>query len=211
MSTTSRYVAVLTIEKDGNSYILWNSTRLLRLALPLVKTHGFTREALARSVLALPPTEAHSSPLSDSAVSALFGDGDVARKTLINAWLRDGLMHMGHVPGVARPASVGAPHLEAAGTERKAGLKDVLRARLEYNEPVLAHLPEVSNHMFTSRTLLTVLQAFALLASPSSGLPPLDPLPAFKHASQVAQEACYVTGDSSLQVCVALLFRSFIH
>ena len=182
--------------------------------MPLVKTHGFTREALARSVLALPPNEAHSLPLSGSAVSALFGDGDVARKALINAWLKDGLVHMGNVPGVARPASVeslGAPHLEAAGTERKAGLKDVLRARLEYNEPVLAHLPEVSNHMFVSRTLLTVLQAFALLASPSSGLPLLDPLPAFKHASQVAQEACYVTGDSSLQVRFALLFRPFVH
>jgi len=211
MSTSSRYVAVLTIEKDANSYILWNSTRLLRLALPLVKTHGFTREALAQSVLALPSNEAHSSPLSDSAVSALFGDGDVARKALINAWLKDGLMHMGKVAGVARPVSVGAPHLAAAGTERKVGLKDVLRARLDYNEPVLAHLPEVSNYMFISRTLLIALQAFALLASPSSGLPPLDPFPAFKHASQVAQEACYVTGDSSLQVCVALLFHPFIH
>ncbi|KAG6891376.1 hypothetical protein C0992_008087 [Termitomyces sp. T32_za158] len=101
------------------------ASRLLRLSVPLVRTHGFTREALARSVLDLPSPEAHSQPLSDTAVSALFGSGDLARKTLIRAWLDDGIRHM-----QSRPA--------------RSTLRDVLRARLEYNEPVLHHLPEVN-------------------------------------------------------------------
>ncbi|KAG6862480.1 hypothetical protein C0995_000026 [Termitomyces sp. Mi166 len=128
-------------------------------------THGFTREALARSVLDLPPPEAHSQPLSDSAVSALFGSGDLARKTLIRAWLDDGIRHIQSQPtGLT--------------------LRGVLRARLEYNEPVLQHLPE----------------AFALLASPTYGVPLLDPRPAIEHAFKIADEACHVTGDASLQL-----------
>ena len=41
-----------------------------------------------------------------------------------------------------------------------------------------------------------------MLALPSSGLPPVDPRPAFHHASRIADEACYVTGDASLQVSI---------
>ncbi|KAG6910872.1 hypothetical protein DXG01_007189 [Tephrocybe rancida] len=141
------------------------SARLLRLSIPLVRTHGFTREALARSVLDLPPSEVHSTPLSDSAVSALFGTGDLARKALIRAWLDDGICHIQSQP---------------TGST----LREVLRARLEFNEPVLRHLPE----------------AFALLASPTYGLPPLDPRPALRHSFNIADEACHVTGDASLQV-----------
>ncbi|KAJ7019856.1 hypothetical protein C8F04DRAFT_1146585 [Mycena alexandri] len=44
-----------------------------------------------------------------------------------------------------------------ADASKSVSVKDALHARLEYNEPVMAHLPE----------------AFALLASPDSGLPPL--------------------------------------
>lgn len=43
-------------------------------------------------------------------------------------------------------------------------------------------------------------KAFALLASPSSGLPPLDPIPGLKHVSQVADDACYIIGDTSVGV-----------
>jgi len=111
------------------------------LALPLVRTHGFTRETLARSVLALPPGEAHPEPLSDTAVSALFGKGDNARRTLIDAWMKDGLRHLGTVPGVQRSTHIAID--DAARQTKKATLRDVLRARLEYNEPVLPHLPEV--------------------------------------------------------------------
>jgi ubiquinone biosynthesis protein COQ9 len=96
-------------------------TQLLKLATPLVQHHGFTRTALARSVLALP--EPHAEPLSDSAVTALFGQGDAARRTLINAWLDEGRAHMRAVPAD--------------------GVKRALLARLEYNVPVLSYLPEV--------------------------------------------------------------------
>jgi ubiquinone biosynthesis protein COQ9 len=89
-----------------------------------VGTYGFTHEALARSVLFLPPSEAHTQPLSETSVSALFGDGDLARATLINAWLDDGIRQMKKVP-------LGS------------SLKEALSARLKLNEPVLGHLPEV--------------------------------------------------------------------
>ncbi|KAJ7745762.1 hypothetical protein B0H16DRAFT_1558190 [Mycena metata] len=130
---------------------------LLKLALPLISEHGFTRTALARSVLHLPTAQAYTEPLSDTAVSALFGQGTLARRALIGAWMDAGLESM---------------------------RKDALHARLEYNEPVLAHLPE----------------AFALLASPESGIPPVDPLPALKHAARVADEACYLSADQSLRL-----------
>ena len=127
------------------------SNRLLKLALPLVRTHGFTREALSRSVLSLPADEVHTEPLSDTAISALFGHGDDARRTLIKAWLGDGLRHMGSIPGVERSAT---PLLaldsetSRTGTETKATVRDVLRARLEYNEPALPYLPEVRFYSF---------------------------------------------------------------
>jgi ubiquinone biosynthesis protein COQ9 len=162
-----------------------SSSRLLKLALPLVKTHGFTRETLSRSVLSLPANEVHTEPLSDTAVSALFGHGDDARRTLIKAWLGDGLRHMGSIPGVERSATpLLALEPSRTGTGKKASVRDVLRARLEYNEPALPYLSE----------------AFALLISPSSGMHLLDPLPAVKHAARIAEKACYVTGDESLQL-----------
>ncbi|TFK23641.1 hypothetical protein FA15DRAFT_681116 [Coprinopsis marcescibilis] len=144
-----------------------SATRLLKLALPLVRTHGFSRAALARSVLELPtPERSHSEPLSETAVSALFGEGDDARRTLINAWLQEGLRQM--------------------QTTESLTLNAVLRRRLEYNEPVLDRLPEVC--------------AFALLATPSSGIAPIDPRPALHHASKIADEACYSIGDRSLHL-----------
>ncbi|KAH9953212.1 hypothetical protein BGW80DRAFT_1460109 [Lactifluus volemus] len=94
--------------------------QLLRLAVPLVPQHGFTRTALAHAVLALP--EPHSEPLSDIAVTTLFGEGDAARKTLIGAWLDEGRSHMRSVP--------------------VDGVKGALFVRLEYNLPVLEHLTE---------------------------------------------------------------------
>ncbi|KAK7016295.1 ubiquinone biosynthesis protein [Favolaschia claudopus] len=137
-----------------------SSARLLKLALPLISEHGFTRVALSRSVLHLPTP--HPEPLSDAAVSALFGHGNVARKTLFNAWLEGGIENM-------------------QGSTTSASVKEALHARLAYNDPVLEHLPE----------------AFALLAVPESGLPPIDPVPALKHAARVAEQACHISGDPS--------------
>ena len=106
---------------SAHPLLLNRRTQLLKLAAPLVQRHGFTRTALARSVLGLP--EPHAEPLSDSAVTVLFGEGDAARRTLINAWLDEGREHMRAVP--------------------VDGVKRALLARLEYNVPVLRHLPEV--------------------------------------------------------------------
>ncbi|EDR10076.1 uncharacterized protein LACBIDRAFT_318031 [Laccaria bicolor S238N-H82] len=146
-------------------------TRLLKLALPLVRTHGFTREALARSVLQLPAPETHTDALPDAAVSALFGSGDQARKTVIDAWLTEGIHQLQFVDVKASARS---------GTT----VRELLRARLAYNEPVLGYLPE----------------AFALMASPVSGSPPLDPIPGLKHATGIANQVCYISGDTSLQM-----------
>ncbi|KAI0648971.1 hypothetical protein C8Q79DRAFT_484405 [Trametes meyenii] len=140
--------------------------QLLQLAVPLVRTHGFTREALARSVLSLPTP--HEQPLSDAAVSSLFGQGDDARRTLIEGWLDEAREQM---------RTVSVPVIQ--GT---VSVRDILEIRLKVNEPVLQYLPE----------------AFALLASPASGLPPLDPLPGLKHVSKVADEACHIAGDTSV-------------
>ncbi|KAJ7476052.1 hypothetical protein FB451DRAFT_1245606 [Mycena latifolia] len=96
-----------------------SSARLLKLALPLVPEHGFTRAALARSVLHLPAPHAHVAPLADTAISALFGSGERARRTLIGAWLDEGVASM-----------------------KGQSVKEALHARLAYNEPVLPHLPE---------------------------------------------------------------------
>ncbi|RDX57108.1 hypothetical protein OH76DRAFT_1451187 [Lentinus brumalis] len=142
-----------------------SSKQLLQLAIPLIKAHGFSREALARSVLYLP--KPHDQPLSDAAVNSLFGTGDDARRTLIIGWLD-------HAREEMRTAATtgGAP----------ASLREVLAQRLKVNEPVLSLLPE----------------AFALLASPTYGLPPLDPMPGLKHVSRIADDACYIVGDTSV-------------
>ncbi|VDC07543.1 unnamed protein product [Peniophora sp. CBMAI 1063] len=137
-----------------------NAQRLLQLALPLVRDHGFSKEVLSYSVLSLP--EPPSAPLNDAAVNALFGKGDNARRTLINAWLEEGRVQM--------------------RSQNTKSVGEVLAARLRYNEPVLPLLPEV----------------FALLASPRSGLPPLDARPALQHATSIANEACQVVGDASI-------------
>lgn len=96
---------------------------LLKLALPLVESYGFTRQALSFSVLSL-PDGSHETPLKDTAVSALFGNGDDARRTLITAWLDEARTTM------------------ATATTTKT-ISSILNARLKANEPVLQYLPEV--------------------------------------------------------------------
>lgn len=152
-----------------------HSMRLLAIALPLVRTHGFTREALANSVCHLPPPDTHNEPLSDAAVSALFGFGDSARRTLINSFFDHGIEHM---KSCARDISQATGHPPS--------LQQLLQERLDFNRPVIHHLPE----------------AFALLASPQTTVPPLDPLPALKHALRIADEACHLAQDRSAEVCL---------
>ena len=97
--------------------------QLLKCAFPLIQTHGFTRQALSLAALSLP--KPHAEPLPDTAVTALFGSGDDARRTLVSAWLAEGRRNM-------------------AECEQKT-VKSLLEHRLRWNEPVLRFLPEVSS------------------------------------------------------------------
>jgi ubiquinone biosynthesis protein COQ9 len=97
---------------------------LLQLALPLVPKHGFTRQALALSVLSL--ARQHVEPLSETAVTALFGEGDDARRLLVQCWLNDARQKM-----------------KENADGKQAAMADVLKSRLKVNEEVLEHLPEV--------------------------------------------------------------------
>lgn len=95
----------------------------------MVQTYGFTRAALSHSVFCLP--RPHSEQLSESALTALFGNGNDARKTLINAWLDDARTQMKASP---------EPTIKAA-----------LSHRLKQNEPVLQFLPEVCTYNSASK------------------------------------------------------------
>lgn len=109
---------------------------LLKHAIPLVRKHGFTRQTLSLAALSLPTP--HAEPLPETAVSALFGPGDEARETLIQAWLEEGIHQMG------KRARVDAEEKVKGGVS----VRDALRERLAWNEPVLAHLPEVLRFYF---------------------------------------------------------------
>jgi ubiquinone biosynthesis protein COQ9 len=152
---------------------------LLRAAVGLVGVHGFTRNALALSVTQLPPPHTHAAPLSDAAISALFGAGAKAEHSLINFFFDDGIQKM-KARAQALSTSEGRPPT----------IKEMLEERLQFNEPVLEHLSS----------------AFASLASgPSPKLGPfqapmLDPFPGLKHALRIADEACYLSGDTSTEV-----------
>lgn len=56
---------------------------------------------------------------------------------------------MGSIPGLERSATpLVALENSRTGTEKKASVRDALRARLEYNEPALPYLPEVRFYAF---------------------------------------------------------------
>lgn len=173
---------------------------MLQLAVPLVKTHGFTRAALARAVLDLP--HPHSEPLPDGGVTALFGPGDDARRTLVNAWLEDARCRMRQD--------------HHAGTTSSMSMRDVLYARLRMNEPVLVHLPEVrspSSPIFFRAVFFfqpLLYQALALLATSSSVLP-LDPSPVLAHAARVADQACWIAEPHVKEVRRGLTCCSLVH
>ncbi|KII85164.1 hypothetical protein PLICRDRAFT_116578 [Plicaturopsis crispa FD-325 SS-3] len=157
-----RYAYHFLLQQESGKKLNGQSGRLLKLALPIVKTHGFTREALALSVLSDNCPTPHDTPLSDTAITALFGRGNDARRALVNAWLDDA---RGQMALVERPT-----------------MKSVLTARLRCNEPILQYLPE----------------AYALLGTP--GLHLMDPGPALEHAAKIADEACHLTKDPSMEM-----------
>lgn len=99
-------------------------------ALPLVPKYGFTRTCLAVASAATPG----EAPLSDIALTALFGEESGARSILINAWLDRGLQ------GIRKPS---AELIDPASpSQLHATLKNTLTRRLDYNKPVISLLPE---------------------------------------------------------------------
>jgi len=150
------------------------SQALLRRAFPLISTHGFTRKTLALS--------SPNAPLSETAVSALFGKGDEAPRTLIRAWMEEGRRQMCVMDG--RVISSDGHRATGSGTGASAStthdalmMEDVLLKRLDWNVPVLPHLKD----------------AFALLStSPTPFVPLPDVRPGLQHAMAVADEACHL-------------------
>lgn len=108
---------------------------LLHHAFPLIPTHGFSREAISLAALRLPAPHNCTEPLSNTAISALFGKGDEARKTLIRAWLEEGRADMG------RGEDIKASGVEGKGETTR--MVDILEKRLKWNVPVLGYLKEV--------------------------------------------------------------------
>ena len=101
---------------------------ILKRAVKLVPTHGFTRETLALSEIS-DAADGRGSPLSETAVSALFGPGHEATKTLIKAWMDEGREDM----KLAVNESAQVPDIQS-----------VLLRRLRWNERALPHLKDVS-------------------------------------------------------------------
>jgi len=90
-------------------------------------------------------------------------------------------------------------------------IKATLRARLQRNEPVLQYLPEVRFsyvHIAIALDISSDSQAFAVLITPMSGSSPVDLLPVAKHATTIADEACYLTGETSADVSKSIQFQT---
>jgi len=105
--------------------------------------------------------------LSETAISALFGPGDKARHALIEAWMKEGICDMKNSPPT---------------------MKDLLQRRLEWNKPVLQHLPE----------------AFALLSSQT-------PLALLSHGWTIADEALIISQTQKEDWYTARSVHSFIY
>lgn len=105
-----------------------NKVSLLKHAVPLVKKYGFTRTTLAHS---LPEAKPGSAPLNETAVTVLFGHGNVARVTLIRAWMDQGLEEM----QIATNVTVGA--------DPQRSVERALLTRLQWNEHAYPYLREV--------------------------------------------------------------------
>ncbi|KZW03258.1 hypothetical protein EXIGLDRAFT_664399 [Exidia glandulosa HHB12029] len=156
--------------------------QLLRTAVPLVQTYGFSRSLLAHAYTLGSPNanDVPRQPLSDAALRALFGAGDAPERALFGEWLRVGLEDMRND---ASTSTTG---------DRHAQLNSLLLRRLEWNTPALSHLPSAFRH-WTALAAPTTTQ----LHIPLPTLPFRNPMPIFKHTLDVADEALVITGDSS--------------
>jgi len=170
---------------------------LLRAAISLVPKYGFSREALARSVVAASPLSSQKDgsvtendaadlgvlegkQLSDTAVTALFGKGNAACKTLFQAWLEEGIHDMHRVKDDASSQDVGRDRL----------IQSVLLRRLEWNQPVLQCLPSAFSTWTTTATR-PELPASIMSAIRNPGM-------ILSHTLNIADEACAVSGDQAV-------------
>ncbi|CAG7849501.1 SubName: Full=Uncharacterized protein {ECO:0000313/EMBL:CCA75221.1} [Serendipita indica DSM 11827] len=118
-------------------------SQILRHAVTLVPSLGFTRAAISEAALKATAGE----ELPERTIDVLFGRGEDARKTLIRAWLEEGRNSMGasNHPGTVR---------------------DALHRRLEWNVPVLDKLPEAYALLATPSSL-SPLDVRAILEHPA--------------------------------------------
>lgn len=127
-------------QRDCNASLLETHTQMaqaqaiLRRAFTHIPTHGFTRRAIALSV------PASGTPLSETAISALFGAGDNADRSLIRAWLEEGRAQMNPISSSNGECS------NPAGSTTSTTMEEVLLRRLKWNEAVLHHLKDVRRH-----------------------------------------------------------------
>jgi ubiquinone biosynthesis protein COQ9 len=110
--------AVLAAYRRVKLHLSVNRLAILKNAVSLVPTLGFTRLAVSQAASNVLKHE----NLPGRSLDMLFGKDDV-RKTLIRAWLDEGFNAMGSMPTTVR---------------------DALHKRLDWNKPVLDKLPEVS-------------------------------------------------------------------
>ena len=100
---------------------------ILHHSLPLLPSRSFTRQTLAIALSCLPPShpDHRSTPLSDSIIDTIFGNGPTAPgHALVDAW-----------------QEVGVGGMEGASVRER------LKSRLGYSAGVGEHLVEVCDNM----------------------------------------------------------------
>lgn len=120
----------VTRVRSSSESAMAQAEAILRRAFTKIPIHGFTRNAIALAST----SEKSVMPLSETAISALFGAGNEANRTLIRAWMKEGRVHM-NTPSVSTP--------NLASSARGSTMEQVLLRRLQWNEPVLEHLKDV--------------------------------------------------------------------
>ncbi|KAH7100382.1 hypothetical protein BKA62DRAFT_253134 [Auriculariales sp. MPI-PUGE-AT-0066] len=147
------------------------SAQILRAALPYVHSHGFTRAAFSQ--ITAPGTFV---PLSGTALEALLGANP--ERALLAEWLQNGLEDMRVL------ARDDLQHLH----QKHDQLKHVLLRRLQYNTPLLHHLPQA----FRSFTALEIRPVPSPLSSVLR-----TPRPLVSHVVAVADEALHLAKDEA--------------
>lgn len=139
------------------------------------------------------------------AITALFGEGDKARVTLIQAWMDEGIEQMYNVSSSTETHMQAKTQYEIhTEAESRRVIEKALLTRLKWNEHAYPYLREVCyNATKSSKHTHKYIQAFALLITPDLPAPPLDPRPLLAHVANIADTACYIAKDTSVGVRIA--------